>query len=300
MRKFIFKVTAFSLIIITCFFLVLSSADGFTDDWYIKFTTSRQESLILGTSRAAQGLKPDVFNTICNVNMFNFAFTITQSPYGKTYLNSIKNKIKEGNRAGVFILTIDPWSISSITENPNDSVNFRETSLCLGNTENVNVNPNFEYLINNLGGNYWEIIARKYVNGSKFLHKNGWLEVSVPMDSATVNKRINEKVKSYAKSSKHYNSSTLRLHYLKKTIDFLNNYGDVYLVRLPMHPRIMEVENELMPDFNDEIADIIPIAKGYFDMTSLNGEFSYTDGNHLHKSSSKIVSEKIARWINVK
>ena len=183
MIKFIFKVLVFTFITTISFFLVLSFSDGSTDNYYIRFSTPKQESLILGTSRAAVGLNPDVFNTVCDVNMFNFAFTVTQSPYGKTYFNSIKNKIRKANRAGVFILTIDPWSISSITENPNDSVNFREVSLCLGNTENVNSNPNFEYLIKNLGGNYWKILATKFVKRAAFLHENGWLEISVAMDN---------------------------------------------------------------------------------------------------------------------
>ena len=88
MRKFILKVTAFSLITITFFFLALSFADGSTDNYYIRFSTPRQENLILGTSKAAVGLNPDVFNTICNVNMFNFAFTVTQSPYGKNVFST--------------------------------------------------------------------------------------------------------------------------------------------------------------------------------------------------------------------
>ena len=174
MRKFLFKITVFLFFVIMGFFIILYYADGSTDAFYIRFTTPKQENLILGNSRAAQGLIPDIFNEICNMKIFNFSFTISQSPYGETYFNSIKNKVKKGNRAGLFILTVDPWSISSKTKNPNDSANFREVKLCLGNTKNVNSNPNFEYLINNLGGEYWEIIARKYVSGSTtFLHNNG-------------------------------------------------------------------------------------------------------------------------------
>ena len=64
---------------------------------------------------------------------------------------------------------------------------------------------------------------------------------------------------------------------------------------------IFKIENSKI-DFitHEKLKGIERIAKGYFDMTPLNNEFTYTDGNHLHKSSSKIVSEKIARWIDSK
>lgn len=299
MKKIISQLTVFSFITITGFFLILSLADGYSDAFYFKFATPKQESLILGTSKAAQGLKPDVFNEICNVNMFNFAFTAEHSPYGETYFRSIQNKIKKGKKAGVFILTIDPLSISSRTSNPNDSVNFRELNLCLGNTENVDADPNFEYLLNNLGGDYWRILAGKYFEGSTLLHKNGWLEVSIPIDSAVVNYRIEKKIKEYKRNLQLYRFSTLRFHYLKETINLLNNYGDVYLVRLPTYIDILEIENKLVPDFNKKIKDIIPLTKGYFDMTVLKNEFNYTDGIHLYKTSSEIVSKKIAKWISM-
>jgi hypothetical protein len=218
------------------------------------------------------------------------------SPYGETYLNSIKKKIKKGDKKGVFIVTVDPWSISSQTKDPNDSNSFREVNLCLGNTLNVSTKPNFEYLLNNLGGKYYSVLKKK---SPLFLHENGWLEVSPNMDSVVVNAKIKSKIEIYRKTTLPiYQYSNLRFSYLKKTIEFLNSYGDVYLVRLPLHPGMMEVENELIPDFNNIVSRVIPMTKGYFDMTPLNSEFTYTDGNHLYKTSGKIVSEKIADWIN--
>ena len=94
-----------------------------------------------------------------------------------------------------------------------------------------------------------------------------------------------------------YQFSSLRLEYLQKTIEFLNQHGNVYLVRLPLHPDMMVIDNLLMPDFNEKIEQLAPLSKGYFDMTVYNDEFSYTDGNHLYKSSGKIVTDKIAQWI---
>ena len=71
----------------------------------------------------------------------------------------------------------------------------------------------------------------------------------------------------------------------------------MYLVRLPIHPDMMAIDNQLMPDFNNKMQNIVPLTEGYYDMTKLNNEFSYTDGNHLYKESGVIVTRMIAQWI---
>jgi len=84
MKKFIIKTAIFSFLTLSCFLFVLSRADGNTDPFYIRFTTPKQASLILGTSRAAQGLQPAVINEIGKTQLFNYAFTLGQSPFGET------------------------------------------------------------------------------------------------------------------------------------------------------------------------------------------------------------------------
>lgn len=296
MKRFLYQILVFSLIVIIGFGWVLSRADGYTDPFYIRFTTPKQSSLILGSSRAAQGLVPAVFNEQLDHDFFNYSFTIDHSPFGPVYLESIKKKLDSNERDGIFIITIEPWSICSITNDPTDSLNFRERNLCLGNTSEVNMNPNFFYLIKNLKGSYYTIV-RSY-DESMYLHKDGWLEVSVPMNLVTVNKRIAEKTVSYRDTNlPKYKFSELRLTYLKKTVEYLNQHGKVYLVRLPIHQEIFEIENELMPNLKDKLNEVIPLTYGYYDMTSKNSDYQYTDGNHLYKESAKVVSMEIANWI---
>ena len=296
MSKFIIKIVLFSSFLIVSFLWVLSKADGFTDPFYLRFTSPRQSSLILGTSRAAQDINPKILNQLLFKDIYNYAFTVAHSPYGPTYLKSIKKKIDTNTTDGVFIVTIDPWSISSWTPKPNDSLSFRELERCLGNTNFVNMNPNFFYLIHNWQEKYINILTEK--DSISFLHSDGWLEITIDMDSLKVNNRLEIKEKEYredyfiqAKFSK------LRLQYLIKTIRFLYDYGDVYLVRLPIHPKIMEVENDFMPDFNIKIKDAVSMSSGYLDLSSMNNEFIYTDGNHLYKDSGIRVSELIGQWI---
>ena len=296
MKRFLIQITVFLGLASIGFVLLLSRADGYTDSYYLRFASPQQESLILGTSKAAQGIHPQILDSICGTRFFNYAFTVDHSPYGETYLNSIKKKIKKGNKPGIFILTVDPWSISTRKENIGKPSQFRELERCLANTSAVAVNPNYEYLLKNLSGSYHTAVFKK--TSPIFLHDNGWLEVTINMDSAKVEKSIQSKYETYKKDMlPNYQYSQIRFEALKSTIEFLNTYGDVYLVRLPIHPKMMMIEDELMPDFDDTLKTLIPLTKGYKDMTDLNDQLIYTDGNHLYKSSGKAVSRRIAEWI---
>ena len=77
----------------------------------------------------------------------------------------------------------------------------------------------------------------------------------------------------------------------------MNKHGKVYLIRLPLHPDIMKIENEFMPDFNRKMIALDSITEGYYDMTPFNSNYKYVDGNHLYKDSGKDVTFKIANWI---
>lgn len=290
-KLFLFIIPIFVIIVGVSFL-----AGGYTDPFYVRFTTPKQQNLIIGTSRAAQGLQPKIFNNILHTNIYNYAFTVTHSPFGKVYFESILKKHNE-EKNGIFIITVDPWSISNWCKNPNDLSQFRENNLCLNNTKYVNVYPNFEYLYKNLKGKYKDIFLPPSKN--MFLHNNGWLEVrGIPMDSASVNNRILDKIETYrTELLPKTKFSQVRLNYLLQTIKYFKIYGKVYLVRLPIHSGIMEIENEIMPDFDNVIKDAISLTNAYLDLTVKNDDYIYTDGNHLHKSAGKEVSELIANWI---
>lgn len=296
MKKFIINTSIIVTISTIVFLFILSFANGYTDPFYIRFTTPKQNSLILGTSRAAQALQPQIFQQFLDKDIFNYAFTIGQSPYGPVYYESIKRKLKDTTTNGLFIVAVNPWSISSITENPNDINNFRENDRFLAKTTIVDSKPNFQYIFNSFSGKYAKVLTNNGRN--MFLHDNGWLEVNVKMDSIVVEKRIKSKVKTYReKDLPRYKLSQVRLAYLEKTIKYLKEHGKVYLVRLPIHSKMMEIENELMPDFDEKIKLAINLSDGYLDITPKNDLFDYTDGNHLYKTSGEKVSTIIANWI---
>lgn len=300
MKKFIFEAFIFSGIPIIVCFLVFFRLDGYTDPFYIRFTTPKQTSLIVGTSRAAQGLQPSILNeSLQRDDIYNYAFTVAHSSYGPTYLESIKNKIKGGARNGIFIVTVDPWSISSTAENPDDSSSFPELKLALAKTKIVDINPNILYLARSYEKPFIDLFKSSQ-NSGMFLHKNGWLEVTIPMDSESVAKRLEQKILEYKTINlPKYKFSSLRFKYLFKTISFLQDHGTVYLVRLPMHPKMYEIETLLMPDFDERIIELSKKANTeYMSLKDFGNDYEFIDGNHLYKSSGKKVSIEIGNWIS--
>jgi len=301
MKRFLVKVGIFTLLPLIIFLASFYLADGCTDPFYLRFTTPRQPNLILGTSRSAQGLQPTVFQDVLGKGIYNYSFTLSQSPYGAVYFNSIKKKLLEGDD-GVFIVAVDPWSLSIFGKEKADlnSSHLRESNLCLATTNNVSAKPNFEYLFENLKGRFTDIIFPR--NNNVCLHDDGWLEVTgIPMDSVSVRRRTMDKIKTYRdKTLPVAYFSEFRLTYLTKIIQYLSNNGRVYLVRLPVSPEMMRLENKLAADFTAKIQPAISIADGYLDMTPDNERFQYTDGNHLYKKSGELVSREIANWIKSK
>lgn len=297
MKRIIVHLITYSLLLSICFAVILASADGYTDPFYIRFTTQKKSNLILGTSRAAQALQPNILKKELNKDFFNYAFTLLHSPFGETYLKSIKKKLDTTEKNAIFIVSVDPWSISSNTKNPDDPSLFREKKLILGTTSNVNIKPNFEYLLENFKGKYYTLLKPK--NKNLFLHNDGWLEVSLQLDSIAKAKALKSKIKNYTeKNLPSFHFSKTRLSELEKTVSFLKNFGKVFLVRLPVHEQMFQIDQALINDFNEKIKPIIFLSDGYLDLTPLNSTFDYLDGNHLEKNSGAEVSLKVAKWID--
>lgn len=294
MRKFILHITIFVIAVISTIVLIFSFTEGNSDPYYLKLSSPKKSNLILGTSKSAQGIQPEALKAILNKDFYNYSFAIFASPYGEVYLKSIKNKLDTSSFDNSFILSIDVWSLCSLTEDPNDSLHFRENSSFLSGIKNVNSSPNFKYLINYFESSYYNLAVN---TSPALLHKDGWLEVSLSDDSLSIQNRTAFTIKDYNESIKNYKYSSLRLKSLLSTIDYLKKYGSVYLVKLPIHPKLSEMESELLPDFDFVIQPAIEKSDGYLDMTIYNEGFNYTDGVHLDKKGGREVSTIIANWI---
>jgi hypothetical protein len=303
MKKFLLKSFLFGVPLLVIIMGTWMLEGGYSDAFYLRFTTPRQPGLITGNSRAAQGLLPSIFEQHLDSSyqrrIFNYAFTLSNSAYGKVYYNSIKQKLDSSVTNGLFIVSVDPWSISVISDNPDDESTFPEADNFLAKLEDVSSSPNFDYLLNHYPTPYFNILLRRVRPGNLRLHDDGWLEVNVKMDSSSVANRSKGKFRLYAKNAKEFRYSRNRFQYLKKTIELFKRHGDVYLVRLPVHKEILTSENRLMSNFNERMDSLATeLQVPYLDLTPLHAQFKYTDGNHVYKSSSRKLSVEIAKWIN--
>ncbi len=263
-------------------------AGGNTDSFYKRFTSPRQSNLILGNSRSAQGILPHYMKSFNGEPFYNYSFTIFDSPFGDSYLSSVKNKLNPETKNGAFIVTVDPWSISVKKEKPE---NFEERNAMIGKTRFTNLNPNYEYLLKNYNKSWFNLyLTRESKYKSKmFLNDNGWLEIGITFpNKEEYEKNVQEKIKAYRDYTKEFMISEKRIDYLNQTISLLKNHGKVILIRMPQSEKIHEIENAYSPTFNQKMQEISRNQKiKFIDFTPLGSQFYYLDGNHLQKDSGK-------------
>ncbi|MBX2973946.1 MAG: hypothetical protein KF797_12655 [Flavobacteriales bacterium] len=303
MATFLKRLTLFMVLPFTILIVTLYSADGRTDPFYLRFTTPRQASMVLGTSRAAQGIQPQVLDSILNagghaVRSFNYGFAIGYSNYGKAYYESIRKKLDPDARNGVFVLAVDPWSIAGdkkTIRSGKEEVDgtFIATLAC------VHMDPNVEYLLKEYDKPLLNIILPdpRKEDDRLTLHKDGWLETDLDLSAQAVAERTSRKVDEYRNTRlKNMLPSAWRLGYLGMTIDLLKEHGTVLLVRLPIHSSILRIEDEMMPGF-DGVMQRLAQEKNvrYLKIPADDKAWTFTDGNHLAPADGARVTRLIGQ-----
>ena len=98
MRHFLIRILRLTMISLIIFLLVLITLTKLLeykiDPFYNKLTSTTDKGLILGDSRALQGIDPDYLGFSAE----NFAFTIGHSPYDRSYIKLIKKKLKTSQK----------------------------------------------------------------------------------------------------------------------------------------------------------------------------------------------------------
>ncbi len=288
MKKFILEVIASFGILSGLITLLLLQADGNLDRYYLKFTTPRQASLILGSSRAAEGVVPEILNKrLSYPDVYNYAFNGEFSPYGPYYLESIKSKIDPKEKKGLFIICVNPKLLIKTQQK-----GFRESNTLLGKVTEVSKKPNFSYFMDYYPERWGNIIYKKYIsNNSIFLHDDGWLEFhakeSVSFEKVLLKWKMVEPEK--------WKISEERVGYLHESIEFLKKQGEVFIVRIPAKKELIQFENRVMPKL-DVVMDSISKIEGvkYFNFTELSDDYMYRDGNHLQYQSAYDFTEVLA------
>ena len=99
MKKYLFKTLIFLLACFAVITFVLLKYGGYVDYFYVKFTTPKAKSMIIGDSRSMQGIQPSVVNEALSskdysLPVFNYSFTIAQASMGPLYNESILKKTR--------------------------------------------------------------------------------------------------------------------------------------------------------------------------------------------------------------
>ena len=176
---------AIFLFICSIFFLV----DGYDDPYYLKFTSAKKKSLIIGDSRSAFGIKPSIINSKLSRNdVYNFSFDIQTSPYGEIYYEKIKDFLDPSND-GLFIVSVTPYSLSNYDPmNVDKRFDYgkREHARSLKYTP-LNLRINFIYLLKYYKNKYHSILTNK--SRSLLLHSDGWLENKSDLNEIKIKKQ---------------------------------------------------------------------------------------------------------------
>ena len=285
---------------------------GYVDAFYARFAAPPAGSLVLGTSRAAQAIKPHVLAARLGSHYegpwLNYAFTLAESPYGPGYLSSIQRKLAPGTRRGLFVLAVDPWSLSlpkKIPYRASDFPRFRQLNVVafpeeqsmVSQLASVSQSPNLDYLAHYLHKPFYQLLLNTdTARVVERLHPDGWLEIALPPPTANptlLQRRTAEKLATYRALATSSQLASSRLFYLKETIEYLQQHGQVVLVRLPTGPEMAAVESQYQPDFDHTMQKIarwhnVP----YLNYLAL--PYPTNDGNHLTRTAAAQLSQRLA------
>ena len=299
MRPFLLKISIYMSVLLVIHLLALLSFPADHEPFYKRFTSGKQTMLIVGSSRAAQGLIPEVFNKkLENTAIYNYSFTKSTSPFGEVYLNSIKKKLEKPGSVSkpLFLIEVNPWTLS--TEIVESKEFFSEESGILASVSLNNLNPNPLYFISTYGKGWGNMFLEK-VDSTYVLHDDGWLEVNAPLDSIQRVRNTESKINDYRNDELIRSiKSPDRLNSLKKTISFFEQRNaEIYLIRLPIHEDLLKIEEDYFPDFDELLMSLTNSNTLYINLKDERENVIFNDGNHLNKVSSKIISERIAEII---
>ena len=275
---------------------------GYVDAFYARFAAPPAGSLVLGTSRAAQGIKPSVLAAQLGGRYqgpwLNYAFTLAESPYGPGYLGSIRRKLAPGTRRGLFVLAVDPWSLSLpqkvLVAKP---LVLPEAQSMVSQLRSVSQNPNLDYLAHYLHKPFYQLLlATNPKHVIERLHPDGWLEIALPpptADTALLRRRTAEKLATYRPIAASSRLAAVRLLSLWQTITLLKQHGQVVLVRLPTGPAMAALENDYQPDF-DQLMSQAAARQHIAYFSYLTEPYATNDGNHLTRAAAAQFSQRLA------
>ena len=111
--------------------------------------------------------------------------------------------------------------------------------------------------------------------------------------------RTARKVQDYRRLAATQHLSAGRLQALRQIIALLKPHGRVVLVRLPVGPALLQLEQAYRPDFEALMRQTAAdFAVPYLDYSAR--PYATTDGNHLQRAASTAFSRRLAMDIGAR
>lgn len=296
MKKFLIKIVPYFVAVLIVLAILGSYADGNTDDNYMHFAVKKPQNIILGDSRGSQAIVSGVLKNKLSTDFDNFSLNIVQSPYGQVYFKALKRKLDPETKNGIFILTVNPWSVS-LSKSIKKEKDFPEELSPLNDMHFYDWSPNYEYLLKHYTRSWFKIYTERAEVGrsNTFLHNDGWLEVNIDMNADSVAMRTHKKTMFYNDLANVVELSPERLEAFNEIINYLRTKGSVYIVRIPASKNLTAIENKKYPHFSKLLQDIAHQQNiRVFDFSKNYADYDYTDGNHMYKESGKKLTSQIA------
>lgn len=289
----VYKIVILVIIGVVPYFILLSRHIINSDPFYWK-TTHRAENLIIGDSRIQKGIAPFLLkeHSGTDKDWLNIAFTGLNSPYGEAYNNFIKRKLKkpENGRSAQYILGVQPGMIMEYSK----FQRRREDDFRIYQLWTVNQHPNLEYIIRNVNANR-PLLNEMLFRSEKQIttYKDGWVEYNGQINNPQLFRggRIFDK---------RFVKSEYREEKLVELVDYLLQYGKVYLVRLPIDVNLSNLEDEHAPYFKDFMIEIASRKDVYYlDYSSVGDQFEYYDFfHHLNGQGARAFTTLLAMDIS--
>ncbi len=307
LKSFVIKLVLIAITFIMVYlFFVNKLANDFVDPHYNKFT-QQAGGLILGLSRANEGISPTIIEeALADYGLFDLPmvnFALNEAHFGEVYLKAIKNKIHTRN--GVFIISISPGNFTApIGLDAKKTLKY-DKRLTLGKVDNYTSSPNYNYIMNAYGAPLYNGFHDLDQWNHRTSHHNGWNEVKLEGKHDTIRatdienwKALN--MKFYKEKIKTQQISQYRYEYFIKTITYLKSKGDVFLVRMPSTYEFLKFETELWKSFDYEMDSIAEFYKiPYFNYINKSYKYKTYDGSHLESESAKSFTKELTEDIKV-
>ena len=297
-KRFFLKLACVGVFALMLHAAMIPFVDGTTLIYFHKCSSPKQHSLIIGTSRASQAIMPSVLKDSLGIDMLNFAFNGTTSPYGKVYTHAIEEKLIQ-HSSGTFIVCVDPWSLRVMTDSITGEEEFPEEKNILHKLYSFNGYPNIEFIAKDYNQGWGNIAYTRWrKNSSVNGHDDGWIEVTREINEADIAKRTKGKADGFRNSLRDSKIAEYRIDEMKALIESLSKRGNVYLVRLPVSETIFEIEQDFYPTFDSLVISIGNRYNApYFNMQALHKEMVFNDGHHINRSYAPKCSAQIASWM---